>query len=201
MRLYATPTSPYARKVRIVLAEKDIPYDLEWVDLRSPDHPARTVNPLGKIPVLILNDGTPVYDSSVIVQYLDLAHPQPPVIPADPPGRLRALRGEALADGIMDSTIAWVMEQRRKSDCQDSELLARMRGKVITALSMLQAQVPQWQDKVSAEHLELPEIAAIAAIAYVDLRAPEFLLGFADLMSWYQRMRHRPCIADTAATV
>ncbi|MCY0872649.1 MAG: glutathione S-transferase N-terminal domain-containing protein [Acidithiobacillus caldus] len=200
MRLYATPTSPYARKVRIVLAEKHLPYDLEWVDLRSADHPAKTVNPLGKIPVLVLNDGTPVYDSSVIVQYLDLAHPEPPLIPTDLPGRLRALRGEALADGIMDSTITWVMEQRHSSECQDGALLARMRTKVITALSMLQAQVPQWQDKDKADHLELPEIAAIAAIAYVDLRAPEFLLGFADLMAWYQRMRHRPSIADTAAT-
>jgi glutathione S-transferase len=75
-----------------------------------------------------------------------------------------------------------------------------MRSKVITALSMLQAQVPQWQEKDKTEHLELPEIAAIAAIAYVDLRAPEFLLGFAELMGWYQRMRQRPSIADTAAT-
>ena len=96
MRLYATRTSPYARKVRIALLEKNIPCVLEWVDLRAADHGALEHNPLGKIPVLVRNDGSAVYDSAVIIQYLEILRT---VVPArrhhlaSRSGRRRALSG------------------------------------------------------------------------------------------------------------
>ncbi|MBU2810809.1 glutathione S-transferase [Acidithiobacillus thiooxidans] len=197
MRLFATETSPYARKVRIVLLEKNIPCEVEWVNLRTQDHAALAHNPLGKIPVLLRNDGSAVYDSAVIVQYLEVLRPDPAIIPKDPEARIEALRVEALASGIMDTTIAWVLEQRHAADCQDLNMLQRARGKVTTALAMLQEETRAWKDVGSAPVLNLSQIATVAAVGYVDLRAPDFLVQFPDLLAWMHSMRLRPSVSAT----
>ena len=198
MRLYATQTSPYARKVRIALLEKNIPCALEWVDLRVADHGALEHNPLGKIPVLVRNDGSAVYDSAVIIQYLEILHPEPAIIPHDPEARIETLRIEALASGIMDTTVAWVLEQRHSKDCQDAGMLQRARGKVLAALAVLQEETCAWQDVAAVPVLNLAQIATIAAVGYVDLRAPDFLLQFPDLTTWMHALRQRPGISATA---
>lgn len=195
MRLLSTPTSPYARKVRIALREKNLPCEVENVDLRDPEHAGKEPNPLGKIPVLLRNDGEAIYDSAVILQYLELLHPQPPLLPSDPMEKIRCLRLEALADGIMDATIAWVQEHRRSKDCQDPGLLKKQRAKVQDGLAFLQAQSRDWSPD---SPLDLGRIGVIAAIGYVDLRAPELLVPYADLHRWYQSMRDRPSVAETA---
>ncbi|MFA7495123.1 MAG: glutathione S-transferase N-terminal domain-containing protein [Acidithiobacillus sp.] len=197
MRLFATETSPYARKVRLALLEKNIPCAVEWVNLRTPDHAALQHNPLGKIPVLLRNDGSAVYDSAVIIQYLEVLCPEPAIIPHDPEARIEALRIEALASGIMDTTIAWVLEQRHAADCQDVQMLQRARAKVTTALSMLQEESRAWKDAANVAVLNLAQIATIAAVGYVDLRAPDFLLQFPDLMTWMHSMRLRSSINAT----
>lgn len=197
MRLFATETSPYARKVRMVLLEKNIPCEVEWVNLRTQDHAALAHNPLGKIPVLLRNDGSAVYDSAVIVQYLEILCPDPAIFPKDPEARIEALRVEALASGIMDTTIAWVLEQRHAADCQDLNMLQRARGKVTTALSMLQEETRAWKDVGSAPVLNLSQIATVSAVGYVDLRAPDFLVQFPDLLAWMHSMRLRPSVSAT----
>jgi glutathione S-transferase len=198
MRLYATQTSPYARKVRIALLEKNIPCALEWVDLRAADHGALEHNPLGKIPVLVRNDGSAVYDSAVIIQYLEILHPEPAIIPHDPEARIETLRIEALAGGIMDTTVAWVLEQRHSKDCQDAGVLQRARNKVLAALAVLQEEACAWQDLAAAPVLNLAQIATIAAVGYVDLRAPDFLLQFPDLTTWMHSLHQRSAISATA---
>lgn len=197
MRLFATQTSPYARKVRMVLMEKGIACDMEWVDLRASDHPALAHNPLGKVPVLLRNDGEPIYDSAVIVQFLEQFRPDPVIIPHDPEGRLRALRSEALSGGIMDATVAWVQEQRRSKDCQDQALLLRLRGKVVAGLTTLQQESAGWTHGRDLPVLPLQQIAAVAATAYVDLRAPDFLVQFPDLVAWLHSLHDRPSVAQT----
>lgn len=195
MRLLSTPTSPYARKVHIALREKNLPCEIEIVDLRDPEHAGKEQNPLGKIPILLCNDGEAIYDSAVILQYLELLHPQPPLLPSDPMDKVRCLRLEALADGIMDATIAWVQEHRRRKDCQDPSLLKKQRSKVQDGLAFLQTQSRDWSPD---SPLDLGRIGAIAAIGYVDLRAPELLVPYADLHRWYQSLRDRPSVAETA---
>ncbi len=197
MRLYATETSPYARKVRMALLEKNMPCTVEWVNLRAPEHAALAHNPLGKIPVLLRNDGSAVYDSAVIIQYLEVLRPEPAIIPQDPEARIEALRVEALASGIMDTTIAWVLEQRHAADCQDVSMLQRARGKVSTALAMLQEETKAWKNGATAPILNLAQIATVAAVGYVDLRAPDFLVQFPDLMAWMHSMRLRPSVSAT----
>lgn len=198
MRLYATQTSPYARKVRIALLEKNLPCVLEWVDLRAADHGALEHNPLGKIPVLVRNDGSAVYDSAVIIQYLEILHPEPAILPHDPEARIEALRIEALASGIMDITVAWVLEQRHATDCQDADMLQRARGRVLAALAMLQEETGAWKEARALPVLTLAQIATVAAVGYVDLRAPDFLLQFPNLTTWMHSLRQRPSINATA---
>jgi len=125
IKLIAAPVSPYSRKVRIVLAEKRIEYDL-IVD--SPLDPATHVpefNPLGKVPVLVLDDETTLFDSRVIVEYLDNASPVGRLIPDEIRQRIQTRRWEALADGCTDAAIAVVMEQRRPAELQNAEWIVR----------------------------------------------------------------------------
>src|ERR1043165_9831375 len=105
MKLLASPASPYTRKVRVVLAEKKIDFDMELVDVAPAVNPVNPYNPLGKIPTLALDDGTALYDSRVIVEFLDHASPLNRLIPADFRDRMQVRRWEALADGVVDAGI------------------------------------------------------------------------------------------------
>src|ERR1700692_4491544 len=121
MKLLASLTSPYARKVRIAIAEKKIECDLveesPWAAGTSvPDY-----NPLGKVPVLVLDDGTALYDSRVIVEYLDTVSPVSRLIPEPSRQRIAVQRWEALADGVSDAASAIVLERRRPARQQRKE--------------------------------------------------------------------------------
>src|SRR5262245_47578623 len=103
MKLLASPASPYTRKVRVVLAEKKIDFEMELVDVAPAENPVNAHNPLGKIPTLVLDDGTALYDSRVIVEFLDHASPLNRLLPADFRDRMQVRRWEALADGVVDA--------------------------------------------------------------------------------------------------
>ena len=105
MKLLASLASPYTRKVRVVLAEKKIDFDMELVDVAPAENPVNAHNALGKIPTLVLDDGTALYDSRVIVEFLDHASPLNRLIPADFRDRVQVRRWEALADGVLDAGI------------------------------------------------------------------------------------------------
>ncbi len=108
MKLLASPASPFARKVRIVLTEKRIDCDIEVVDVQPVDNPVNAHNPLGKIPTLVLDDGTALYDSRVIVEFLDNASPISRLIPEDNRERLAVRRWEALADIALGCCLGWI---------------------------------------------------------------------------------------------
>ncbi len=172
MKLIANPFSPYSRKVRIVLAEKRIDYDFV-VD--NPGDAATHVpdyNPLGKIPVLVLDDDTTLFDSRVIVEYLDSASPVGRLIPDDTRHRIQVRRWEALADGCTDAAVAIVMEKRRPAENQSAEWIARQQGKVDRALKTMSDELSgrAW---CSSEFFNLSDIAVGCALGYLDLRMPD----------------------------
>src|SRR5918996_6269824 len=103
MKLLASLASPYTRKVRVVLTEKKIECEMELVDVNPVENPVNQHNPLGKIPVLVLDDGTAIYDSRVIVEFLDGKSPISRLIPEDLRDRIAVRRWEALADGVLDA--------------------------------------------------------------------------------------------------
>src|SRR5688572_27826621 len=106
MRLFGSPGSPFVRKVRIVLEEKRIPHEYVIDRPSAPGSRVPQVNPLGKIPVLVLDGRRAIYDSPVIVEYLDGVSGEPKLIPADFEQRIEVKRWEALADGVADATVA-----------------------------------------------------------------------------------------------
>src|SRR5216684_6595870 len=131
MKLLASTASPYARKVRIVLAEKKIECELQPVDVFPVDNPVNTHNPLGKIPTLVLDDGTALYDSRVIVEFLDNASPISRLIPEDVRDRISVRRWEALADGVLDAGLLVryesLRDKKEQSKAWSDKQLARMR--------------------------------------------------------------------------
>jgi glutathione S-transferase len=172
MKLIAAPVSPYSRKARIVLAEKRIEYEMV-VD--SPFDPATRVpefNPLGKIPVLVLDDETTLFDSRVIVEYLDNANPVGRLIPDDTRQRIQVRRWEALADGCTDAAIAVVMEKRRPVEQQSAELIARQEAKIDRALKAMSEELGS-RTWCTGELYNLADVAVGCALGYLELRMPD----------------------------
>jgi glutathione S-transferase len=172
MKLIAAPVSPYSRKVRIVLAEKRIEYDLIMDNPTDPATRVSDFNPLGKVPVLVLDDETTLFDSRVIVEYLDNASPVGRLIPDDTRQRLQTRRWEALADGCIDAAIAVVMESRRPGELQNAEWIARQQGKVDRALQAMSEDLAE-RGWCTGEAYNLADIAVGCALGYLELRMPE----------------------------
>jgi glutathione S-transferase len=145
MILRSSPSSPFVRKVRIAVAllgfDKDV--TIERADTTDPNDSLRKINPLGKIPVLIAEDGSAIYDSRVILDYLDDRAGGGKIVPRQPKERLVALRLQALADGILDASILTIYEGRyRKPEMHEPKWLELQAGKVARALGVLEAAPP-----------------------------------------------------------
>jgi glutathione S-transferase len=167
MKLLYTINSPYARKVRIVAAEKHIEMVLEEVVLASPDCPVKLHNPLGKVPVLILDDGDSLYDSRVIVEYLDNRTPLAHLLPHDHNARVWVRRCEALADGVCDAAVAVIMEQRK--EVQDAAHIAKQMDKVTRGLQVLDKDLGKQKWCVD-DTFSLADIAVGCLLGYLSLR-------------------------------
>ena len=138
MKLLGSPASPYTRKVRVVLAEKRIECEMELVDVQPAENPVNAHNPLGKIPTLLLDDGSALYDSRVIVDFLDARSPISRLIPDETRDRLAVRRWEALADGVLDAGLLVRYEtlrppQERSQAWSDKQLARMHRGLAVMA--------------------------------------------------------------------
>lgn len=202
MKLFITQTSPYARKVRVVLAEKHIECELINVpSLAAPDSPVPEFNPLGKVPTLVLDDGTSYYDSVVIVDYLDHKTPVSRLIPQDNSHRALVRRWEALADGICDAAVAAVMEKRRPSEKQDEATIERQLLKVTRGLKRMSEDLGD--EKWVAGGFTLADIAVGCVLGYIDLRMPKlnWREQYPNLATLYTQLMTRPSFKDTTPPV
>jgi glutathione S-transferase len=199
LKLIASQTSPYARKVRIALAEKKIEYQIVETSAWEDGNPVHAYNPLGKLPVLILDDGTHLYDSRVIVEYIDLVSPVSRLIPEPARQRIAVKKWEALADGVCDATAAIVVEHRRPKKLQSGEWIERQRRKIDEGVAELARELG---DKTwcYGEAWSLADIATGCALGYLDLRHAE--LNWRDLHPNLARLADklgkRASFADTA---
>lgn len=197
MKLVIARPSPYARKVRIALREKGIPHE-EVVDLPwNPGSAAARLNPLGKVPVLVDGDET-VWESSIILEYLETLGRAPSLIPADAAGRLAVRRIEALADGVCDAVVLTVLENKRPPGKRSADWLARQRAKVIAGIDAL-ADGLDVREHFVGDGLTVADIAAGAALGYVSFRMPEVLWRrqHPELAAFAKRMEARPSFAET----
>jgi len=169
MKLIGTATSPYTRKVRVVLAEKRMECGFVVDAPGSQDSSVARYNPLGKIPVLVQDDENTLFDSRVIVEFLDNASPGNRLIPEEKRPRIQVRRWEALADGCTDAAVAVVMEKRRPAAQQSAEWVARQQGKVDHAL---QAMADDLAAKAwcTGDFFSLADIAVGCCLGFLDLR-------------------------------
>lgn len=198
MKLIASLTSPYARKVRIVLAEKKIDCPLQ---LDIPWESTSTVadfNPLGKVPVLLMDDGSSLYDSRVIVEYLDTISPVSRLLPQDKRQLIETRRFEALADGICDAAANIVMESRRPPAQQSQEWVDRQHGKVTRGLAALSAMLGE-RNWCNGEGYSLADIATGCMLGYLDFRFPQLAWrdSYPNLARLADKLAVLPSFADT----
>ncbi len=200
LRLIASPTSPYARKVRIVMAEKRIECELEMTDVWSPDATIGQFNPLGKVPCLIMDDGGAVFDSRVIVEYLDTLTPVGHLIPASGRQRVEVRTWEALADGIIDALVAVRLEHTQRTPAQRSTpWIDRHLGKAAAGLGAAAAALA---DKAwcNDERFTLADIALGVSLGYLDFRFPEIAwrTEHPALARHYEKLAARASFVETA---
>jgi glutathione S-transferase len=202
MKLLYTPNSPYARKVRIVAMEKHIELDLQEVVLADPDCIVKNYNPLGKVPVLVLADGDSLYDSRVIVEYLDNHAPGTHLIPTDNSSKIRVRRWEALADGVCDAAIAAMLEGRKPPEMQSQASIDRQLEKVTRGLEVLNLDIIKKKWCVN-ETFSLADIALGCMLAYVDLRfkSLNWQDSYPNLAKHYSLLVKRPSFKQTMPVV
>ena len=198
LKLIYSPTSPYARKVRIALADKKIECETQDRSAMEGENPVQAYNPLGKVPVLVLDDGTCLFDSRVIVEYLDSVSPVARLIPEPARQRIVVRRFEALADGVCDATSLVVNEKRRPARQQSAEWIARQELKITAGVAELSRELG---DKTwcNGEAYSLADIATGCALGYLDLRYPELLWReqYENLARLAERLDKRPSFAET----
>lgn len=194
MRLLLSPTSPYARKVHVALLEKGVAFTAEHVTTADPVVAA--TNPLGKIPALVLPDGRALYDSPVILQYVEVVAPEPPLYPADPLARIEALRWEALGDGICDAAVTRLLESRRAPERQEPASLAHQASKIARGLAAFSRDLGDRPYAVG-NTFTVADVAIAATLGYVELRAPELLEPHPELRARYAASLARPSLAAT----
>jgi glutathione S-transferase len=196
MKLLGSKTSPYVRKIRVLLAEKQLVFELVEENVWSPDTSVPRYNPLGKVPALILDGGETVYDSRVIAEYVD-ALPGTQFIPTPIDQRMRVRRGEALGDGIADAGIALFLERKRDGARQDPAWIARQSGKVRSGLAALSTAVAA-NPMTGARRMTLGDIACGCALFWLEFRLPEFRWREDPILkSWAESLESRASFAST----
>jgi glutathione S-transferase len=183
MILRSAPPSPFGRKVKIAAALLGLTPEIKVVqtDTTDPEDPLRRDNPLGKIPTLVVEDGLCIYDSRVILSYLDMRAGGDRILPKDGMERTRAEIMQALADGLMDAALIQVYEGRWREPGQHvQKWLDHQAGKVARTLSALEAEPPSLDDDLHVGH-----IAVACALGYLDLRfAGSWRAAHPRLVAW-----------------
>jgi len=199
MKLYFSPTSPYVRKVRVVAIEKGLADRVELVAATPWPDPAAVaaVNPLGKVPALVTDDGVALYDSPVICEYLDVLVPAAPLIPRSGAGRWQVLRCQALCDGILDAAVGIVLERRRPEGARSAATEQRS----VDALRRSVAALGSELRPVSAG-FDLGQISIAVALGYLEFRLGDLELGtdLVTIRDWWAVARERPSLVATRPT-
>jgi len=197
MKLVASRTSPYARKIRVLLAEKQLAFEFVEESAWNAGTTVPRYNPLNKVPVLVTDDGTCLYDSGVIAEYLDPLG-APCFIPSAGIERARVRRDEALGDGIADAGIAIFLERKREAARQDPSWIDRQRSKVDAGIEALALELGG-KAFIRGDTLSLGDVACACALLWIEFRMPEIAWRsrHAALGRWIERLESRPSFATT----
>lgn len=173
MKLIIATPSPYARKARVALLEKNISFETIVDNPWLPHTAITAINPLGKVPALVLDDDQVIHDSRVIIEYLDTLPYPPRLIPATPALRVAVKQIESIADGVCDAMVLCVLERSRRAEQQNAAWLARQQHKIHAGIAELARLLGQrlWFTDAG---FSVADISTACALGYIDLRFPEF---------------------------
>ena len=201
MKLIGSNSSPYVRKVRVVMAEKKLDYNYVLEDVWSAETQIAKSSPLGKVPCLMMEGGEPIYDSRVIVEYLDTLSPVGKLIPTMGRERAEVKTWEALADGVLDAAVLARLEAvwgGRTPEQRSQTWIDRQLSKVDAAL---QAMSKGLGDKAYCVgiHLSLADVAVGVALGYLDFRFPQinWREHYPNLVKLHDKLMQRASFIDT----
>jgi glutathione S-transferase len=194
MKLLYTTRSPYARKIQIMAIEKNIALTLIEENLAHKSAELLAANPLGKIPALILDNGETLFDSPVICDYIDSLNNNPILIPQDK--RFQLLRWQALADGLMDSTVAIFFEKVRHPEHFNQQYLDAQNALCHAVLTYCENNIAQLNE------FSLASISVASALGYLQFRLPEIDISlYPQLTTWYKTISQRPSLQATIPSI
>jgi glutathione S-transferase len=197
MKLLATKTSPYSRKVLLCAHERALMETITFVPTELASEELARENPLNKVPALIFDDGTSLFDSPVICEYLDGLGSAPPLFPPPGPSRWQALREQALADGICDAAVLRMQEGRRPVEMRWDQWIARQTRKIEQGLDEFE------RGKVASAavdaRLTVGDLALLSALGYLDFRFPDdpWRAKRPRLADWFTRVSDRESFRST----
>jgi glutathione S-transferase len=201
MKLIGSTTSPYVRKVRVVMAEKKLDYAFVTDDVWSADTTISRSNPLGKVPCLVMEGGEALFDSRVIVEYLDTLSPVGKLIPAVGRERAEVKTWEALADGMLDASIMARMESTWTGRTEAQRSQAWIDRQLVKVSDAVKAMSQGLGDKpfCAGIHLSLADISVGCALGYLDFRFPQidWRSEYPSLVKLHDKLMQRPSFADT----
>lgn len=196
LTLIGSLTSPYVRKIRILLAEKKLPY--EWIldDVWGQNPHVAAHNPLAQVPCLLIDKNDAVIDSRVIAEYLELLVPMH--LPSEPMQRIEALKWAALTDGLMDAAAKHRVEQLRPEALQWPDWLARQKGKLRAGLSVIETRLSThpW---LANDTYSVADIGLMCALNFIDFRQPDeaWRTDCPHIAQWEARLANQPAFAQT----
>jgi glutathione S-transferase len=197
MKLIGTLTSPYVRKARVVLAEKKIDFELVIDSPNAPDSNVPRYNPLARVPVLVLDDDDAIFDSPVIVEYLDNLAPNNKLFPQTNRERIEVKRWEALSDGLLDAAVAIRLESLRPESQRSDSAMRRERAVIDSALAMMASELGE-KHWCMGTPFTFADVAVGCALGYLDFRFPdiEWRSSHPNLGRLHEQLMQRPSFAD-----
>lgn len=199
MKLIGSLTSPYVRKVRVVMAEKKLEYEFLIEDVWADDSSIQEHNPLGKVPCLMMDDHGSLFDSRVIVEYLDTLSPVGRLLPQQGRDRAATKCWEAIADGLLDAAVAIVIETRRRpSELRSQAWIDRQHGKITAALIHMEKSLAD-QPFCMGVNFSLADVAVGCALGFLDARFEEinWRQGHPSLSRLAEKLEARPSFSST----
>lgn len=199
MKLIGSIASPYVRKVRVVMAEKKLDYELVLENVWAPETKIMQSNPLGKVPCLVMEDGGAMFDSRVIVEYLDTLTPVCKLIPPNGRERAEVKCWEALADGVLDAGVTVRLERTLRPEAQQSEeWIKRQMDKVHAGLKAMSAGLKD-TPFCTGTHYSLADVAVGCALGWLSFRFPEidWRGDYPNLAKLFDKLSERQSFKDT----
>ncbi|WP_313034141.1 glutathione S-transferase C-terminal domain-containing protein [Massilia alkalitolerans] len=203
MKLIGSFTSPYVRKVRVVMADKKLDVSFVQENVWVPETTIQQVNPLGKIPCLVMEDGSTLYDSRVIAEYLDTISPVCKLLPPNGRERTEVKVWEALADGVLDAAILVFIERRERSpEQQSAKWIERQMGKVHAGLREMSTRLGE-SSYCMGIHYTLADVAVGCALGWLAFRFPDidWRGDYPNLARLADKLAERPSFRDTVPFV